>query len=97
VDIAAKGRVAQEMVDKKRYTLCLIDVRIPEMSGKELFQWLGDRHSEIANRVIFTTGDILVGETTQFTEQSSMPFLPKPSTPEELRTVVSNTLKGNNL
>ena len=93
VDIAVNGKVAQEMVEKKRYTLCLIDIRTPEMNGMELFQWLKDRHPETADRVIFTTGDIMGGETTGFIEQSGMPFLPKPFTPDDLQTIVSNTLK----
>ncbi|MFC1925865.1 response regulator [Chloroflexota bacterium] len=93
VDIAVNGRVAQRMVEKNYYALCLIDIRTPEMNGIELFKWLGNRHPKMANRVIFTTGDIIGRETVHFIEQSGMPFLPKPFTPGELQTVVSSTLK----
>ena len=95
VDIAVNGHVAQEMIEKKRYALCLIDIRTPEMNGMELFHWLKDKHPETANRVIFTTGDVMGGEITGFIEQSGMPFLPKPFTPNELQTIVSYTLKHN--
>ena len=93
VDIAVNGKVAQEMVGKKRYALCLIDIRTPEMNGMELFQWLKDRHPETADRVIFTTGDVMGGEITDFIEQSGMPFLPKPFTPDELKAIVRESLK----
>lgn len=93
VDIAANGRVAQGMVERKRYTLCLIDIRTPEMDGMELFHWLEDRHPEMLNKVVFTTGDTMRGQTSRFIEQSGVPFLPKPFTPGELQTVVSNALK----
>ncbi len=38
VDIAVQGKVAQDMIDKKQYDLCLIDIRLPAMTGKELHQ-----------------------------------------------------------
>ena len=93
VDIAVNGKVAQDMINKKQYDLCLIDLRMPEMNGVELFQWLKDRHPEMAKGVIFTTGDVLGGETTSFIEQSGRPFLSKPFTPDELKAIVRKTLE----
>ena len=95
VDIAANGKMAQSMVDKKRYSLCLIDIMIPEMNGIEFFRWLGDRHPEMSNRVIFTTGKMLCEETILFIEQSGTPLLPKPFTPNDLQSIVSNTINHN--
>ncbi|MFC1925963.1 response regulator, partial [Chloroflexota bacterium] len=92
VDIAANGRVAQGKVEEKSYALFLIDIRIPEMNGMEFFRWLGSSHPDMAGRVIFTTGDVMVGETVHFIEQSGMPFLPKPFTPDELQSIVIQTL-----
>lgn len=93
VDVATNGKVAQDMVFKKSYALCLIDIRTPEMNGMEFFGWLRERHPEMAKRVIFTTGDIVCRETIRFIEWSGMPFLPKPFTPSELQAVVAGTLK----
>jgi DNA-binding response OmpR family regulator len=93
VDIAVHGKVAQYMVEKKQYDLCLIDVRLPAMTGKELHQWLKEKHPKVAKGVIFTTGDVMGGDTQIFLEQASRPFLPKPFTPDELRAVVRETLR----
>jgi len=93
VDIAVNGKVAQDMINKKQYDLCLIDIRMPEMNGLELFQWLKHKHLEMAKRVIFTTGDVVGGETTGFIERSGRPFLPKPFTPDELKAIVRKTLE----
>jgi len=93
VDIAVDGKVAQDMINKKQYGLCLIDIRMPEMNGLELFQWLKHKHLEMAKRVIFTTGDVVGGETTGFIERSGRPFLPKPFTPDELKAIVRKTLE----
>ena len=92
VDSAINGKVAQDMIDEKQYDLCLIDIRLPTMDGKELYQWLKKQHLKVADGVIFTTGDVMGKVTQIFLEQASRPFLPKPFTPDELRAIVRETL-----
>ena len=94
VDIAVNGKVAQGMIERKQYDLCLIDIRTPAMNGEELYQWLKEKHPQVANEVIFTTGDVMGGDTQLFLEQAARPFLPKPFAPDELRDIVRTTLKG---
>jgi len=93
-DIALNGKIAQEMIEKKDYDLCLIDMRTPAMSGKELYYWLKEKHPQLAESVIFTTGDVMGEESKSFLEQVAKPFLPKPFTPEELRVIIKETLRG---
>ena len=93
VEIAVNGKVAQDMIENGQYDLCLIDMRTPAMTGKELYQWLKEKHPQAANGVIFTTGDVMSGDTQDFLEQAGRPFLPKPFTPGELRTVIREALK----
>ncbi len=93
VDIAVNGKVAQGMLEVKQYDLCLIDIRTPEMNGNELYQWMEEKHPQLASRVIFTTGDVMQGDTQSFLEISGRPFLPKPFTPDELKAIVRQTLK----
>ena len=93
VDIAVNGKVAQDMIEAKQYDLCLIDVRTPKMNGKELYQWLKEKYPQLADRVIFTTGDVMGGDTQDFLEQSGRPFLPKPFTLNELKAIVTKALK----
>ena len=93
VDIAANGSIAEGMLGEKEYDLILIDIRTPVMNGKELYQSIMERHPELVNGVIFTTGDMLAGDTKSFLEQSGRLFLPKPFTPDELKTVVKEALR----
>ena len=93
VDIALNGRIAQDMVAKKQYGLCLIDIRTPTMNGKDFYRWLEERYPELASWVIFTTGDVMSEGIQRFLEQAARPFLPKPFTPDELRTVVKEAAK----
>ena len=93
VDIAVNGKVAQDMITNKQYDLFLVDIRTPEVTGMELYQWLEGKHSQLIGRVIFTTGSVISGATTDFIKQTGRPFLPKPFTPDELKTIVRETLK----
>ena len=93
VDIAVNGKVAQDMLKKKQYDLCLLDIRTPEMNGKELYQWLKEKHPQQASWVIFTTGDVMGGDTQSFLEQAGRPFLPKPFTPAQLKATMREALK----
>jgi len=91
VDIAANGKVAQDMIEKQPYDLCLIDIRLPLMNGKELYQWLKEKRPKVANRVIFATGSVMGEDTMAFLEQSGRPYLFKPFNPDELKAVVQET------
>ncbi len=93
VDIAANGSIAEGMLEKKEYDLILIDIRTPVMNGKQLYQAINDKHPDLTDRVIFTTGDLLGGNTKIFLEQSGRLFLPKPFTPNELKTIVGEALR----
>ena len=93
VDIAVNGKVAQDMIEDKKYDLFLVDIRLPEMDGRELYKWIHDVHLELINRVIFTTGSVIGGDTQTFLEQTAKPFLPKPFTPDELQTIVREALR----
>ena len=94
VDIAVHGVVAQDMLWEKDYDLVIIDIRTPVMNGKQLYQHIDEKHPDLVNGVIFTTGDVLGGDTQSFLQLTGRPFLPKPFTPDELKAIVRETLEG---
>ena len=93
VDIAINGKVAQGIMEKQQYALYLLDIKLPVMTGKELYQWLLKENPQLISRVIFTTGSVFSGDTQNFLEQTGRPILPKPFTPDELNTIVRKTLE----
>jgi len=93
VDIAVNGKVAQDIIKEQQYDLYLIDIKLPLINGIELYQWLQEKHPQLVGRVIFTSGSVMGEDTRPFIEQTGRPFLPKPFIPDELETIVSNTLK----
>lgn len=93
VDIASNGLAAMDMTNERVYDLYVSDIRTPKMNGIEFYQHLISKNPDLADNVIFTTGDILSIDVREFLEEASTPFLPKPFTPEELRAIVRKVLK----
>jgi CheY-like chemotaxis protein len=92
VDVAVNGEIGLDMWRKKNYDLCLSDIRTPHMNGIELYQQLEKENPEAVKKFIFTTGDVLSAKVKEFLEETRMPYLPKPFTPEELRAIVRKAL-----
>ena len=92
VDNAINGMVAQDMMEEKQYDLFLIDIRMPKMNGKELYQWLQKKYPRLSDRVIFTTSSVIGEDTMTFVKQSGRPFLPKPFNSKELTNIVNEAL-----
>jgi len=93
VDTAANGVEAEDKIRGKDYDLVLIDIKTPEMNGKDLYHYITEKHPSLVNRVVFTTGDTMSGDTQSFLRQSGRPFLPKPFTPDELIKIVTENLR----
>ncbi|UCB43359.1 MAG: response regulator [Dehalococcoidales bacterium] len=98
VEIAVNGMVAKDMLDRKQYHLFLSDIRTPEMNGIEFYWYLKEEYPELADRVVFTTGDVLSDEVKAFvTIEPDVSLIPKPFAPDELRVVVRETMERINL
>ena len=95
VDIARDGQAAREMAGSTAYDVCLTDIRMPGISGMELYRCLDQENPALADRVIFMTGDTLSANTGDFLSESKKPFLAKPFTPDDLRRIVRETLESN--
>jgi len=95
VDAVSNGKIAQDALGRKKYDLCLIDIRTPVMNGKELYQYMKEKHAELTNKVIFTTGDLLSGDIEAFLRETNRSYLSKPFTPDELKAAVREALSRN--
>ncbi len=93
VDTIQTGNDARDVLEKNDYELIFLDIRMPGMSGKELYQWLEKQYPGKAARVVFSTGDVMSRDTQTFLDQTTRPYLAKPFTPSEIRTMVKDTLR----
>lgn len=96
VDIAANGLIAKEKVDEhKGYEFLIFDIKTPVMNGIQVFEYLENKYPELANKVIFTTGDSLGVITKNFLERINRPFLNKPYTPNQLVMLINEVFRLN--
>jgi len=95
VDTADDGRVAMQKLTKNNYDLIITDFKMPQMSGRELFQWIKERRPHLARRIIFVTGDTVSPETRSFFEDSASLYLEKPFKIEEVKEVIQQTLENS--
>lgn len=94
VDCAENATVAQEKIENKDYDLILLDIKMPGISGIELYERnLGKRQS-LANRVLFITGDIMGEEIKEFISRTKAPYLSKPLDIEKLKKVMNRHLSN---
>jgi len=76
------------LLEKEPFDVIVCDLRMPRLGGREMYEKLAEKHPEVAERVIFATGDTVRGDTLSFLESLGRPFLHKPFTLAELRTVL---------
>jgi len=92
VQLAPDGLAGMEQLSQKHFDLCIIDIKMPGMSGKELYNWLVENRSETAKRVIFTTGDTMSESVLAYINKSGRPVLVKPFTSAELVEIIRQNL-----
>jgi two-component system NtrC family sensor kinase len=92
VDSAATGARAIERLGAGEYDLVMLDLRLPDVDGRGVWQWIGEHRPAMRRRVVFTTGDTMSADTQQFLQTTGRPFLTKPLTIERVRVVVDETL-----
>ena len=78
VDYCGNGAEALEMIRKRTYDLVLLDVCMPEMGGRELYDRLRVENPQQASRVAFMTGDSSDESTWRFLQESGRPYILKP-------------------
>ncbi|MCE5218237.1 response regulator [bacterium] len=84
VDAAEDGEEALQQLQGKGYDLVICDLRMPGLSGEDLYEQLRATAPELTSRFIFVTGDILAGDPDGFVQRSGSRILEKPFTLRQL-------------
>jgi len=91
-DFAANGAEAEAFIAVREYDLLIVDIKMPVMNGMELYDWITAEYPAMAQRVLFTTGDVINKEVEQFIEATGRPYLSKPFSADELIGMVKTNL-----
>jgi CheY-like chemotaxis protein len=78
VDVAADGTAALLLLEAMEYDIVLCDLRMPNLSGAELYAELRRRGLARDAQFVVTTGDIADADAQRFLGESQVPVLLKP-------------------
>ncbi len=95
LDTASNGHQAMEMLAATDYDVIITDFKMPQMGGRDLYRWVKSERPEMANRILFVTGDTVSRDTQSFFEQTSARYLAKPFKIEEIKEQILNLLTEN--
>jgi CheY-like chemotaxis protein/glycine cleavage system H lipoate-binding protein len=90
VDTALSGEEALEMQSKKHYDAIIIDLMMPGISGLELLKRVKKNRPDTL--LIMITGYPSIRTAVESIKIGAFDYLPKPFTPNEIRSVVSRAL-----
>jgi PAS domain S-box-containing protein len=78
VESAESGAEGLEKIEKREYDAYLLDIKMPGVDGKDLFEAINKNSPHLINRVIFITGDTITRSTQDFLESTGRTYLSKP-------------------
>ncbi|MFH0809163.1 MAG: PAS domain S-box protein [Pseudomonadota bacterium] len=94
VDLARSASEALEKLRGRSFDLALIDVRMPGLSGPEMYRVIKMDKLIEPERVIFMTGDVVGEKTLAFFESEGVSFIAKPFNLQELENLVNRQIRS---
>jgi two-component system nitrogen regulation response regulator GlnG len=91
IDTARSGADGLAQLGARPADVILLDVRLPDLSGLEVYQRI--RHVDARIPVIFITSTTAAGTAIEAMQQGAYDYLFKPLDPQQLRRVVSQALQ----
>lgn len=88
VSTAGSGRQACELLAAEDFHLVLSDLRMADLDGPGLFDWIEANRPALAARTGFVTGDTMGAASVRFLTRTGRPFLEKPFDRASVRSVV---------
>ena len=95
VDLAEEGKEAFRKLASMSYDCILLDLKMPGMSGREVFQLMEESDPQAAKKVIFITGDASDPDTRDFIAKSNNPVVLKPFHLDDVCRQVLNVVQGD--
>ncbi|MBW1635984.1 MAG: response regulator [Deltaproteobacteria bacterium] len=91
VEVAPDGDQGLRMIEEKHFDVILVDLMLPSISGFDVLQAVRSHHPDTA--VIVITGYATLEHSIEAMKKGAFDFIPKPFTPDQLRTVVDKSLR----
>lgn len=94
VDVCHDSLLAFDYIGRTEYDLIISDIRMPAMSGEQLYEELLRRAPQLAHRLLFISGDTASRGTREFLDQTGVMCVEKPFETAELLAAIRLSLSG---
>jgi two-component system NtrC family sensor kinase len=91
-DVVSTGEAARALLGQRDYDAILCDLRMPDLDGPALFDWLEVNKPHLCQRTAFVTGDTLGAAASEFLARAGRPIVEKPFVPAELRRLIAELM-----
>jgi DNA-binding NtrC family response regulator len=95
IDLAENGKEACDKMLKENYQLILTDIRMPNMDGLQLLDWIRERDKELP--VIMITAYADVDSAVRAMKKGAYDYIKKPIDLEELTQIISKVFRMKSL
>ena len=92
VDATGDAGEALAKLESTSYDIVLMDIRMPGMSGMELYARVIDKHPELTGKVIFITGDTSDASVREYLVSHNLAYMTKPFDRKTLEEKVNGLL-----
>ena len=91
VDYSLSGHEALRMMEKAAYDIVFTDLKMAEMGGMEVLEFIKTKDPDIV--VVVITGYATVASAVETMKMGAFDYLPKPFTPTEFRAVLNKAVQ----
>jgi PAS domain S-box-containing protein len=95
VEVIDNAQRAITMLRDTKYSLILLDIKMPGMSGIELYNYIRKEMPSLVERIIFITGDVIGYDTQRFLLSTKARYITKPFDYEYFKKVIQKVLAQN--
>ena len=88
-----RGEEAVQSLEAGAFDVIVSDIRMPGLSGMDLYDWLKERRPGMTRRILYTTGDAFDTKTRNFLETNQVPYLGKPFDLKQLKQSLERMLE----
>jgi CheY-like chemotaxis protein/anti-sigma regulatory factor (Ser/Thr protein kinase) len=94
VDTAGSGAEALRKLEQRSYDVVLLDLKMPGVDGRQVYETMRTRWPAQAERVVFASGDTVHPETRTFIAGTGRPCVDKPFRLEALAAALDEAAGG---
>lgn len=95
IDAASSGQEGLEKIEGLEYDTYLLDIKMPGVDGRDMYEIIKARYPHLAGRVIFITGDTISKATLDFLESTGRKYFSKPLDFVKLVNTVDKLVNGS--